>query len=316
MTVKEIEAVIYDRLSLSVTPTSATAVRIRRHLNMAHRSLLARRQMQVYRRGRVNFTTYEGSPISGIPSPISRVRSIYDIGRGTFLTPRTLQSIREQGLEWGDPREYDVISYSGATMLQPPTFLSEVITAVSSSALDDATRAIVIQGIDSDGMPISAAIPMNGTTPVTPLPVYTNWRHITKIALNDIAVGVISIYRSQIPTLIAQIPPLRTSARYLQVFLYPTPVTATLLSADVDFKVEDLVEYDVPLLPEDHHEILVDEVLIREYELREDQLRYEAALARKRERWRDLCDHALTVPTPPNQQPGWSQLGPYYPEGS
>jgi hypothetical protein len=95
-----------------------------------------------------------------------------------------------------------------------------------------------------------------------------------------VGVGVVSLYdASSSGNVIAEIPIGQTAPQYFRVQLYPTPDEAITYYVDGTYRIPTLDDaQDVPMLPDDFHDMLMDYARWREYERTSDTER--AMLAR------------------------------------
>lgn len=152
----------------------------------------------------------------------------------------------------GPPVEMNPMGWVGIKVALPST---GTITIESSSA-SDTTQKLRIHGYDSNKLPVTEQLTLNGTTAV-PSTISLNHEegYEPTFSKDGATVGTISIKRSS--TTIAEIPPRDLTVRYMKWLVSPTPTTSTILYLTFKKRVRKL-EYD-----EDVPEIECENALIR-----------------------------------------------------
>lgn len=325
MNLSEIEAAIYARLSFTSTPSSDVISRLRGHVNSTQRAILGQKQCSKLRRATLTFSSVADSEFAVLPQVATKIYSIVDPTNQWPMNEVDIADIRinDPGLSAGSatPYAWAVDNMSAAAAKQPSN--ASQLFAKSTSASDDSTKTLYVEGVTTGGYYRTASVAMNGTTAVSFTP--TDFILVTKFYVNltaagtASAAGVITLHEdSGVGTELSRIPVGRSYPRYTRIVIYPKPTAAVVYNADVDLHVENMSEEtDEPYLPEDFHEVLVEGALMREYERREKPILY----AQARSRYRDILgDMKLYIAKKSSVtvdiSARYSQLGPYYPPGS
>lgn len=331
MNLATIEARTYARLGWdNANPGAAVVARVRGFINETYRELIGRKGFEQYRRQLIPVVAFTGESIGSLSQSVTKIHSMLDTTNNRVLDFVTVDDIRRMDPNIstaGRPTAYAIYNLSGAVRKQPALTL---LYAISTSASDDATKKVYVQGINSDGELVSVSVALNGITEVQ-IPTYL-WSNVTRFYIQipatqglgaiTPAVGAIYLYTltgQYALTQIGVIPPGRSSARYSQVLLYPTPTQTTGFTADAEVLVEDLIEEgDEPILPVDFHWLLSSGAVIKEYNRREKPVN----AAMERQRFDSGVGDLLMFA---NRQPNnrlwkardrWSQLGPWFPPGT
>jgi hypothetical protein len=192
------------------------------------------------------------------------------------------------------------------------------VWAVSSDAADT-SQTIQINGIRSGGLLTGdQSVTMNGTTRAA-VGSLTDYVDITTVSLSAVAAGKVTLYdASSSGNILAEIAIGHLAPSYLGVFLYPQPTSAVTYYADGLSRIIDMDDtVDVPLLPEEFHDLLIPATLMIEYEYKDDA-RYQKALVLFKDGLDDLKYHLAgspaTMPTLGQASlPRTSRLGGWYP---
>lgn len=320
MNLSAIKTDLYSRLRYASTPATAIQDRLLRHLNEAHREILALPGMMRLREDLLPVSATANQPRSALPQAVARLRHILDRTNMRPLTPLTLQDIRARNpgrVNTGAPEGYAVVGFQPVAL--QPSDASEVFLK-STSASDTGTA--YVEGIRSNGSLVSKSVVMTGTTAVSLSSAEPAIVEVTKFYLSTAAIGDVTLLEdSGSGTELAKIAIGRTFARYLTVEWDPIPATSATFYADCIRQIPDLANAtDEPLLPDDFHYLLGLRARMKEYEVTSDAERF---LECKGEWERGLGALRSFVLNDGGQlaslrstASGWSQLGPQYPAGS
>lgn len=327
MNVGDIRLRLFDRLGYASSPDSAVVRRMTGFIDEVHREILGKRGMAVLRRKILTCTSVADSPYMVLPQAAVNIAVIADRTNGKNLDLMSIQDVRAR-----DPRlnftgtipdGYAVINMNAPVALDP-TAAAELFV-ISDSTGDGAGISATVHGITSSGYPRVASIAMNGTTGVSLDTTITDWLQIQKWFLSAQAKGTVTLrMTSGAGTTLGTITPGRSSARYTQLHLSPTPSSALTYHVDCEVHVENLLApNDEPLLPEDFHDLLVLGALMKEYHKRKNYPAVQAIEGMAggwTERWNDLqafVRRSQGIARGPNRKnQGFSQLGPMFPAGS
>lgn len=317
---------LYRRQGFKTAPTTEVVTRFTAYLNQTQREILVQKGLGSLRFRVLPFASVAADPFATLPQAAVRVRSIADRTNQIYLTPTTLDGIRQQdpGLiaTTAIPYSYAVVNLAAATF-RDPTVTS--LSFKSDSAADGATKEVFVEFITSTGLYQKTSALMNGVTAVDIVVDATGG--VTKFYVTLAAgglttsVGNIKLYQAigGVGTQISVIPPGQSYARYSRIQLFPTPSAAVTYHADVELHIEDMAEAnDEPYLPEDFAYLLGSGAMMKEYQRKGDQIAYAIEKAMFKSGLGDLklwvarASAASADPTPARH----SMLGPNFPAGS
>lgn len=331
MTLAQIEARAYARLGYdAANPGAAVVARIRGFVNETYHGILGKKGFGALRRELVSFSSAVGQPMTALPVMVTRVYSVSDRTKGWLLDEVTTTDIRRRdpGLlaTGGQPDAWAVYNLAGGGY-RPCTPPGQQLFAVSTSASDNSSKSLFLQGIDFSGQLRSASVALNGLTEVA-FPATLAWSLITKCWIEvpstqglgaiAVAVGQVVVYETALLG-VTIIPQGRSAAKYSLLHLYPTPSTVVLYTADCDLLVEDLIEEgDEPILPQDFHWLLTSGAVLEEYGRREKPAQLSQEQARYRDGLADLTVFVNRLPAErhPDAIRRRSQLGSYFRPGT
>lgn len=329
MNLSTIEADLYRRLGYGGTtgiPATEVITRLRAYVNQTQREILSMKGMSSLRRAVVPFTSVASDPYAVLPQCASRILSIVDRTGVYPLTVISVGDIEEADpslTSIGTPGYYAVVNLSSSVARNP--LAAAELFAKSDSASDGATKEVFVEGILTGGYQRKASVTLNGTTAVSLGATITTWIQVNKFFVTLAAGGVstaagnITLHSVSGAGLeLARISIGRSYPRYTRIQLYPAPAAATTYYAQIELRIEDMVESnDEPYIPEDFHYLLVSGGLLKEYQRKEQP----AMVALERSVYAngigDLQVHvARSVGVPGEERPHVSQLGPWFPAGS
>lgn len=314
VTLSDLEADVYRRLSKNTTADTVTQTRIRAFLNQRHRRILADVGIGHLRLDDFTFASVASTPRYALPQGIAKVHRIWETTNDRTLRKLTLNDLRELDPDppTGTPDYWVPLGYT-AVARQPSN--ASAIFGDSTAAGD--TQNLTIEGVLSTGERRTVTQALTGTTGVQ-IGTLSTWVVIERVYVATAAVGTITINEdSETGTELARITVGLTAPRYYSILLYLTPAAAVTYNVEADFEIADMsVAGDVPYLPPDFHYLLSVGARLDEYEKTDDPRRREMA---ERE-WREglmklkwfLYEHQSLSGPPPAR----SNLGPWYPAGS
>lgn len=275
MTKGDILTILYERLNYASTPAQSVTDRLGRMVTEAHRHILREPGMARLRDvpSNLTFASEASRAYYGLPPIVSAIRAITDRTNDRRLQVITWTSLRtgDPGLDaTGTPYGYVHVGIRAIKRLPASTGL----WAVSSSA-GDTTQTIQANGIRTSGDATGdQTATLTGAVRVA-IGTLTDYIDVTQISLSAVGAGVVDIYDAAAAgNLLASIPVGDVSPQYLGVLLYPTPTAVTTYYVDGPLRILDLDDaQDVPLLPEEFHDILVDGALLLEYNKEDDPRR-------------------------------------------
>jgi hypothetical protein len=325
MTLGTILGQLYERLNYQSSPAAAVTTRLTNVVNEAQRRILREPGLALVRDTTegLTFASEASRAIYGLPASLSRIRAISERTNDRALSAKSLADLRlsDPGLNaTGTPWAYVPLSYRPIARLPASTG----VWAVSSSA-SDTTQTIQIAGIRSAGaLTGDQTVTLNGATRVAlgGASAYTDYVDVTAVSLSAAAVGTVTLYDAAAAgNAIAVIPIGATYPQYFVVQLYPIPDAAITYYVDGTLRMPELDDADdVPLLPEEFHDLLVYGALMLEYEKNDDS---RFALA-ERLYTKGLSRLKYAVASQPGDVPvlgrapsrGSSRLGAWTPTGS
>lgn len=321
MTLQEIERAIYRRFELPDDPPGATRRRILGFINEAYRAILSSPHFPMLRAVQTSITTVASRADYPLHGSLTSVRQVTEAANDIRLEPRSLAWYRgiEPDPQEGTPEYYISDRFLGVYRRPAATG----VWAVSSSASDtspiayaEAARGAMTTAV-ADPSTLSATL--TGTSRVQ-LGTLTDLSDVTRFWLSAAPVGDVSLYdASSAGNLLAVIPAGKTTVRYREFILWPTPSDAITYTLDCERGLTDLVNpTDEPLIPEDFHDLLILGARRREYEVRKKSDLYQATMREEGLRLRDLRIYvngpAAIYGAGTEVLP--SRLGPWFPAGS
>lgn len=259
---------LYRDLNFQDTPATAVTTRLKAHLNKAHQAILREPSFSRLRdtTSPLTFASVANQAIYGLPAQINRVRAITERDNDRQLQPITLEELRADdpgltatGTSWAFvPLSYGPIKYvPAATGIW-----------VASSSASDTSQTAMVNGVRTGGIATGdQTATINGTTR-TAIGSFTDYVDVQTISISAVGVGLISFYDASTGgNTIAEIPIGKLSPRYFRVQLYPIPSSAITYYVDGQYDIPELDDtQDVPMLPEEFHDLLSAYARMREYE--------------------------------------------------
>lgn len=139
---------------------------------------------------------------------------------------------------------------------------------VKSSSASDTTQTAYVEGVITGGYLVSASVTLTGTTAVNVASATSTWERVDKFYLSAVGVGSITLTEdSGAGTTLAVIPIGQTMTDYAGFALWMTPSAVITYNVDIVRAVTDLAQStDVPVLPEDFHDVLLLGCVMDEYQ--------------------------------------------------
>lgn len=313
MTRSDLLTSLARRTNKNTTLDTATQNRLVDFLNERQRRILSIPGAQHLRDTTLTFTSVSGQADYTFPN-VARVRYLADT-----TNDRTLYELSESNWRQIDPDPQsgtaEAFIWRGrrATAKQPSDASSIFIKSTSASD----TNTVYLEGAITGGYQRSVSQTMTGVTAVDVASSISTWIRVDKLYLSTAAVGTITLHEdSGVGTELARITIGSTSTDYIGITLWPVPSdSATSYRLDVERPTPTLAQSnDVPVLPDDFHDLLLLGALMDEYQHMADE-RYAVAsdeYRRRESQFRYWLAETATgqeaiLPQPP------SQLGPWYP---
>lgn len=269
MTFLELQQAVYGDTGFKAAPPADVSTRVKRWLNEGHRTLLREPGLTGLRQGTIAIATVASQAIYGLPMAFERIDRIQDTtndipvryrSRDWFRTVDPGERVSGNPYVWTDVGRVPVL-------MQPTT---DGLWAASAAAGDTTQTARVI-GITSNGdRQAQATAALNGTNRIqlgggTGFATYVT---VLKFTLSAAAVGAVSLYdAATLGNELARIPVGATSVNYQAIRLWPTPAAVLPYTIDGQFSVPLMSDdTDVPMLPDDWHDLIAKYARMREYE--------------------------------------------------
>lgn len=320
MRLTDIQADTYRRLGFNVTPPAGEIARILAYINETQREILRHKHFRRFRRRLITAASVASSPFMALPQAAVRIFGISDRTNDYLLEEKPLLWIRSTDpalrATAANPWAYAIYDLASPVARQPAD--ASQLFALSTSAADTGQTAYLESirtggTFDVDSKVLNGAVGIGFTR--------TDTISVGKFYLSAVGVGTITLVEdSAIGTVLATIPIGRTFARYSLLHLYPTPSASSTYYVDIEVHVEDMANAnDEPILPEEFHHLLGLGARAKEYEKREkltlvrqlqDEMRNEVS---KLKTW---VNQQSGLQSPGTGQRRYSQLGPWYPDGT
>ncbi len=313
---------VYRDVGITSSPPTVVANRVKSNLNKAQRAILRDPGMSRLRDTLepLTFASEASRYIYGLPTSVSILRSLTERDTDRKLWSMSLDELREIDPGFtatGTPSNFVPL---GVRHIQEPPATTGIWVASADAA--DTTQTVLINGIRSGGLPTGdITATLNGATRVQ-LGTLTDYVDVQAISLSAVAAGVVSFFDAAVSgNTLAQIPIGQTVPHYFCIQLWPTPSAAVTYYVDGTLRGLDMDDNsDVPLIPEEFHDILADYARSREYEKMGDQ-RFAMAAQMFSDGLKRLRYYVSTLPaeTPVLGRPmrrHVSRLGAWYPSES
>jgi hypothetical protein len=316
MIMSALESACYQRLGWGSTPASAVTTRVDLFINQAIREILSEPSVQRLRRRDIAFSTIANASLCVLPQAATAVHTITD--------PTNRRELDEVTRAWMDARDparsfssatplaYWVMGYASPITRDPSA--SGQLTVQSSSAAD-ITQTAYLEVVTAAGYLRSLSVALTGATPVNIGPADS--LYVKDIHLSAACVGEVTLVDAALNEL-TRIGIGKLRARYTVLEIWPKPSAVVSLNADVDLALTDLTfASDECILEEDYTELIIDGVRRREYEKRE-KLDLAGAAGKSFTRRMAKLKQKMAAKSALSDadRPGYSQLGPYYPNNS
>ena len=327
MTFLEILNALYEDLGYSAgtggVVSSDTKTRLSRYVNDSYRQIMRLPGMEMLRFETTSLTTTIGEPRYALApateqilalTDLSNQRRIVEMSRDDYLNIDPGQTV--QGTPW---------AWIPAGLQAMKTPLINGQAWVRSNLPADNTQRVTGTYLDTSGLVRPYDVALNGVSNVQMFNLSA--QAILTCSLTAVTQGDISFWRDNKPTsdpsnvLYGYIWAGQLASAFYVIRLWPTPSSVITYQVDSLVTMTPLVnDWDVPRLPVDFHNVLVDYARMREYELRQDD-RFQQAQMYYQEGLKTLKNR---VNNPPDYRPvsgkyagqdKSSDLGPWYPSG-
>src|SRR3990167_2362033 len=275
MTNGTILADLYRRLNYATSPASDVTTRLQALLNESLQDLYSEPglgEALSLHRPPLTFASVADTATYALPPGISRVAAIREGTNDRRLEMRSHQWYRsaepDPTANSGTPSVWVPLGF-GAVSVQPSD-ASEIF--VDSTSGSD-TGTAYIEGIRTGGYPRTLSVTMTGVTAVSLGAAITDFIQITKFYISAAAVGTVTLHEDASGgTELARIPIGQTFSRYQLVALWPTPSAAITYTVDGERDLPDMANAnDEPPFPSRFHRLLIDYVLWKEWDKKDDE---------------------------------------------
>lgn len=278
MTRTEILTALALRLNKTAPPSmdSTTQARLLGFMNSRQRRLLTIPGIRHIRDVTIPLASVSGQASYTIPN-FSKLARITDSTNQRVLFEMSGQDYRRLNPVpiSGTPEAY-VWSNASMEAAAPPSDASSLF--VKSTSASDTTQTVYVQGVITGNYPFSASVTLTGQTAVDVSASVTAALRIDKFYLSAACVGTVTLHEdSGSGTELGRITIGQTHTPYFGITLYPTPSGANDYLIDGTRAITDFdQDTDIPLLPEDFHDLMVLGPLMDEYQHLSDA-RYDVA---------------------------------------
>ena len=318
MNLQALERRVYRVTGYVDSPASDIQTRVRMFLNEWHRRLLTVPGMEQLRDDTITFPSVANAARYAMPPVVARIKKISETTNDRTLEMRTLDWLRSV-----DPDPATGTPFAWIPLGLKPVARQPATTGlwVVSSAAGDTTQTADIIGIRSGGyLNEPSVVTLNGVTRVA-VGALADYIEVVEFNISAVGVGTVSLYDAATGgNELARIAIGQTAVQYVTIQLYPTPAAVVTYNVDYTRNILDMSRAtDVPLLPEDFHDILSTAAIYEEL-LRKDDARWREQIRVLENRKTELFQHLFNPPDylPVPGQPlsdGGSNLGPWYPAG-
>lgn len=322
MTRTEILTQICQTTNKTLPPNtdSVTQARLINYMNDGQRTLLTKPGIRRLRDATVTFASVASQPTYVLPN-IAKISRMFET-----TNDRTLYEMSQQ--DWrliqpdttitGTPEAF-VWTGRQAVAVQPAD--ASALFVVSSSA-SDTTQTVYVEGIITGGYPFSVSVTITGTTAVNVSAALTAAIRVDKFYLSAACVGTVTLTEDSGGGATLAVIPIGSTVTYYDGFaLWPTPSAIITYYVDLQRAVTDFASAtDVPLLPDDFHDLIVTYAICEEFKHTKDD-RWPIYAKEFKDRTGDLLYwlSESAIGRPRGLMGVWqrpSQLGSWYPAGS
>lgn len=293
MTLGEMLSSVYEDCGHPASPATVVTTRITKNLNNAYRMILGDPALRGLRDSlrESAFSSASGQWNYVMPEHLSRVTAITERDNDRRLEPITLDYIRthDPGMTAsGSPWAF--VNKGRRPTQFPVADVMSGLWAVSSSALDT-TQVVEINAVRAGGtMTGDVAVTLTGTTRAQFAPGVTDFQEIQTLRLSAACVGNVTLYDAAVDgNALAIISAGKLSSNYLIIQLYPTPSSVIAYFVDGEMKPVTMDDtQDIPVLPEEFHDLIPLRAKAYEYEMQRRDVEYAQAMRDFTKRFDDL----------------------------
>jgi len=271
MTFEEMLTEVRDDVRAGVD--TETTTRLKRYLNDGQKRILSRTDLTNLRNGTLQFTTEANRSSYGFVQAMRLIDKVTQVSNGSYLRARSIDWLRQM-----DPGQNasglptDWIDMGWQPVFRQPD--STGVWAASSGA--DTTQVVHLRAVRANGdeQPLSSTT-LTGTTRVQ-LGTLSDLVLIRSLTLDVAAVGNVTFYDAAAAgNELARFPIGVLSNRWKIGRLWPTPSAALEYEVDGQLAIMTMVnDDDVPMLPDDYHDVLPTYARMRWYRWLSDMPRY------------------------------------------
>lgn len=301
---------------------TATQNRLIAYMNDAQRNLLTKPGIRRLRDATVTFASVADQAGYVLPN-IAKISRMFETTNQRVLYEMSQQDyrlIQPDVTITGTPEAF-IWTGRQAVAVQPSSPAS--LWVVSSSAADT-TQTVYVEGVLIGGYPFSVSVTITGVTAVSVSGLAVDWKatRVDKFYLSAACAGTVTLTSvSGAGSTLAVIPIGSTLTYYDGFALWPTPSSVITYQVDLVRAITDFASAsDVPLLPEDFHDLIVNAAISDEFQHTKDE-RWQIYDQKYRSRVNDLLYwlSETAIGRPRSLTGAWqrpSQLGSWYPAGT
>lgn len=265
LTFKDLQDRVMRVLDESATTSPTTLALVKDFLNQAHQKRCVEFpwNFMIWPK-EVTFSTSVGKQIYALHEEFYRPLYIRNLTTGEYLMEVPSRGIEEQGGDWtadlgGSSTAKRFMYWGMQPVTQQPTTTSTII-AVSTSTSDTGSKTITIEGELSSGLMTTETLSMNGTTNVSGS---TSFQEIVSVTKNTTFNGTATLILNATSTTVLSLAPAVMGKQYKTIFIPDEIVTVESIGYRFYRQPKIMVnDYDIPLIPAPHAQILVYDTLI------------------------------------------------------
>ena len=210
----------------------------------------------------VTFSTVAGRQYYPLHEEFHRPLYIRNLTTGQYLMEVPNRELLEQGGDWTTDLTSSSATrfmYWGTSPVQRQPVTTSTVSIISSSTSDTGSKTVTITGELSSGAMTSETISLNGTTTATGS---TAFQLVTDVTKSTATTGTVTV--SLDSTAVLSLPPTVFGKQFRTIFIPDEIVGAETIGYRFYRQPRKLVnDYDIPLIPGPHSQILVYDTLIQ-----------------------------------------------------
>jgi hypothetical protein len=246
----ELLARVGRQLNKNVPLDALTKQRVLDHLNSRQREIMSAPGCQGLRRRQLLFTSAIGQARYAFTNG-ENIKHVRDLTNDFELTQRSLNAYRQYNADPtqspGTPDGF--VQYGFEPVAQQPTSMAGTTLFVVSTNAADTTQTVYVAQTSRQ-----VSVTLNGLTPVSLGP---QWTYLDKFYLSAPAAGQVQLRADTGTGALLSVLDQQTYARFLVIYLDPTPTAALTYEVDAELLITDLAQdTEEPMIPSDFHDVL------------------------------------------------------------